>query len=97
MTRVQWGALIWLGIFLPVFLALELPAKLWKGCPWPTLSEFTWEGIQWWHVVGAVVAVFMLVLLGHFEWQWKVRWVIAAAVLGALAISLHLLIREAIG
>lgn len=93
MTRFQWGALIWLGVFLPVFLTLELLGEF-RAVPWPTLSEFTWDSIQWWHIVGAIVAAFLFVLLGHFEWRWPARALIITAVIGAAVIAVHLIIKE---
>lgn len=88
MSRLLWGVAVW----LPAFLLLELPAH-WRLVPWPTLSSTVWDGIKDWHPVGYFVALFMAVLLGHFEFEWSAKWLIIAALAGTAAILAHLALR----
>ncbi|MDE2104783.1 MAG: hypothetical protein KGL39_46530 [Patescibacteria group bacterium] len=90
MSRLVWGIVVW----LPSFLALELTAKFWDGCPWPTLSETVWLAIRWWHPIATLVAVIMIVLYGHFEDHWRVRYLIAVSLVGAASIVAHILLRR---
>lgn len=89
MSRTLWGVLVW----LPAFLSLELTSYFWKACPWPTLSETVWRLIAFWHPFWYFVLLAMVVLVGHFGYHWRVRYLIAASVAGAVAILLHLLLR----
>lgn len=86
------GVIPWLVVFLGVFLVLELPSRDVGGVwPWPSLSQFVWLDIQWWHAVSILVAVFMVVLFGHFEWRWPALFLVIVAALALLSIGLHLL------
>lgn len=90
---VRNGVIPWLVVFLGVFLALEIPAHDVLGVwPWPSLSRFIWNGIRWWHVVALFVAVFLLVLLGHFELHWAARWLIVVAFFTAVSVGLRALL-----
>ena len=88
MSRLAWGLLVW----LPAFLALELPAHF-DLVPWPTLSSTVWIGIKDWHPVAYFVAIAMVVLFGHFEFEWSVGWLIAVAVALSVAVGIHLAVR----
>ena len=83
------------ALWTTAFLLFELPAKDVLGwAPWYSLSKTTELGTSWWWPVALWVALFMFVLLGHFEpTHWSVRWVIAAAVGGLFLISSHLIRR----
>lgn len=70
------------------FLALELPAHF-GVVPWRTLSSTVWGGEAWWPPVAIVVAVFTAVLLGHLEWHWSVRYLIAVTIAAAALIVSH--------
>lgn len=74
-------------IWTLAFLALELPAH-YGLVPWYTLSSTVWHGESWWWPVGVCVAIFTLVLLGHLELHWSVKYLIAVALgIAALTIS----------
>lgn len=73
---------LWTG----VFLAFELPAHFGLA-PWYTLSRTVWNGEEWWPPVGAIVAVFTVVLLGHLEAHWGVKYLIAVAIASAVLIA----------
>lgn len=78
---VRNGVIAWCGVLLGVFLLLELPSRDVFGVwPWPSLSWFVWNSIHWWHAIAFLVFLFMLALLGHFEWHWAAKWLIAVAV-----------------
>lgn len=85
MSRLLWGIAVW----LPAFLALELPAH-YGLTPWPTLSSTIWDAIKWWHPLAYFVALFMIVLLGHFEAHWSVKWLIGISIMGGAIILAHL-------
>jgi len=70
------------------FLALELPAH-YKLVPWRTLSSTVWGGEAWWAPVGIVVAVFMAVLLAHFELHWSVRYLLIVTAAAVALIASH--------
>ena len=88
MSRLVWGVCVW----LPAFLLLELPAH-WKLVPWPTLSRTVWDAIKWWHPLAYFTALFVAVLLGHFEFEWSAGWLILLALAGSAAIGIHLAVR----
>jgi hypothetical protein len=45
-------------------------------------------GVHWWWPIAVYTGLFMLVLFGHFEFEWSVRWVLAVSFLGvALIVS----------
>ena len=79
-------------MWAPAFFALELPAHF-KLVPWPTLSRTFWDLIAWWHPMAYFVLVAMVVLLGHFEKHWSVRYLIAVALMGTAAAAAHLILR----
>lgn len=88
MGKLGWGLVVWGA----AFFALELPAH-WKLVPWPTFSRTIWDGISWWHPVAYFIALACVVLFGHFEFQWSAKWLISTALLGTLAILIHLAVR----
>lgn len=79
--------IVWAG----VFLLFELTAVFWSACPWYTLSGTVWMGETWWWPIGLMVALFMFVLFGHFEWHWTSRWLIAIAIGTCAVIVSHLI------
>jgi hypothetical protein len=87
-SRLAWGIAVW----TPAFLALELPAH-WGLTPWPTLSSTVWDLIAWWHPMAYFTVLFMVVLLGHFEFHWSAGWVVGAALIGTALIIGHLAVR----
>ena len=94
MTRIQWDCVVWLGLALQGFLALEFAPVLWKGCPWDQLSDFVWFDIKWWWPVALIVTAFLFVLIGHFDRHWP-GWVLASVALGGAAlITIHLIVKE---
>lgn len=88
MRALCWGLAVW----STAFFALELPAH-YGLVPWPTLSRTVWIGIKDWHPVAYFVALFVAILLGHFEFRWSAGWLIAIAAAGSLAITVHILTR----
>ena len=81
-----------LGVWAGAFLLFELPAKDVFGVwPWYSLSETVQRGVAWWWPLALYVTAFMLVLAGHFIFEWNVRWVILMSALGVALISSHLL------
>lgn len=84
--------LIGLCVWVPLFLAFELPAHF-KLVPWPTLSRTIWDGIKWWHPLAYFVALFVFVLLGHLDMHWSVKWLILVALVIAAAILAHVATR----
>lgn len=89
MTRLECGLLVWAILFFPA----ELLAHFWGRCPWPTLSRTVWDGIAWWHPVAYFVAIFAVVLLGHFEFRWSAAWLIVVAASLSAAVLVHLAVR----
>jgi len=83
---------IGLAVWVPAFLALELPAH-WNLTPWPTLSSTVWDAVRWWPPIAYFVALFLLVLIGHLDAHWSVRWLLGVSVLLAAAILAHLATR----
>lgn len=83
-----WGIIVW-GT---AFTLLEIPAHF-ERVPWPTLSRTIWDGIKSWHPVAYFVAIFTIVLLGHFEFQWSARWLIVIALALGAAVAIHILAR----
>ena len=78
-----------LAVWITAVLFFELPAHD-LGGPWPwyTLSETVQIGVHWWWPIAVYTGLFMLVLFGHFEFEWSVRWVLAVSFLGvALIVS----------
>lgn len=83
MSETLRSVLIWSA----AFLGLELPAH-YGLVPWLTLSSTVWNGETWWWPVGVCVAIFVLVLLGHLELHWSVKYLIAVSLgIAALALS----------
>lgn len=80
--------------WLPWFLVPELLAVFWKNCPWRTLSETVWRLIAYWHPTWYFVLLFGIILMGHFGYHWRARYLIAAAILGTAAILIHLFSRS---
>lgn len=79
----------WLSVavWVAAFLLFELPSKDVGGIwPWYSLSRTVATGEAWWWPLGIYVAVFMAVLLGHFELDWSARWVVVVAVIGVAMI-----------
>ena len=85
LTRELKSVIVW----TLAFLFFELPSKdVWGLWPWYSLSRTVQLGEQWWWPFAIYTAVFMGVLLGHFEFDWSARWVILLGLVGgALAIS----------
>ena len=77
------------------FLVPELLAVFWTGCPWDTLSGTFWRLIAYWHPVWYFVVIFGVVLLGHFGYHWRARYLIVIAVLSTVAVLIHLFFRDA--
>lgn len=81
-----------LGVWAGAFLVFELPSKdvlgLW---PWYSLSNTVQIGVRWWAPIAVYVALFMFVLLGHFELNWRARWVLAVVFLGVCLVASHLI------
>lgn len=73
------------------FLLLELLA-LFGVAPWPTLTGTIRDSIKWWHPIALMVSIFLFTLWGHFDRGWSAVWLIAIAVLIALAIVAHVLV-----
>lgn len=74
------------------FLFFELPARDVFGIwPWNSLSETVQVGVAWWWPMAVYVGLFMAVLLGHFEFSWSYRWVLAVTFLGVALIASRLL------
>lgn len=86
MTQLGRSALVWLS----AFLALELTALVWKGCPWLMLTTTVREGISWWHPIALLASIFIFTLWGHFERNWSVWYLIAEGALMFAAILTHL-------
>lgn len=86
MTEELRSILVWTA----VFLGFELPAH-YKLAPWYTLSSTVWHGEQWWWPVALFVLGFMLVLLGHLELHWSVKWLIVTTLAGAFLFASHAL------
>ena len=86
MTEGLRSAVIWTA----VFLAFELPAH-YGLVPWYTLSRTVWVGEAWYAPLAVFTAVFMFILLGHFELHWSAKWVIVAAVVGGMLVVSHLI------
>ena len=84
MTEELRSLIIWTG----VFLAFELPAH-YRIVPWYTLSRTVWGGEAWWWPVGVFVAAFTLILLGHLELHWSVRWLLVVSFVGAALFLSH--------
>ena len=81
-----------LGTWTAAFLFFELPSKdVWGLWPWYSLSETVQVGIAWWWPLAVYTALFMVVLLGHFELNWSAGWIIALGFLGACLIASHLI------
>ena len=83
----------WLSVLVwtLAFLLFELPAKDVGGIwPWYSLSETIQIGVAWWWPVAVYVGLFMVVLFGHFEFEWGARWVIVVSLLGVLLIASRL-------
>lgn len=89
MHRTLIGLLVW----LPTFLAWELPAVFWKRCPWPTFSDTVRGAVGWWHPIAYFVALILFVLWGHFDEHWRVRYLIVVTFALAGAIIAHLVTR----
>lgn len=102
------GAIAWTALFLAPELAAHYGLPRWKAAiciyaaaticvllwPIPTLSSTVWDGETFWPVViPAFVAVFVAILLGHFELHWSARWIILAGVAGGLLVLSRLLER----
>ena len=84
------SALIWLA----VILFMELTPLIWHSCPWGQLTGTVREGIRWWHPVATLVLVILVILWGHFDENWRVRYLLAAGVVGVEAILIHILVRK---
>ena len=89
MTEELRSLLVWTG----AFLAFEMAAVFWPGCPWYTLSRTVRQGEAWWAPITLFVLVFAAVLLAHFSpglhWSW--RWVLSVAFAGLLIVVSHAL------
>lgn len=90
MTKLEWGLLIWLGLWGGAFLALELPAHF-GLTPWPTLSSTDWTAEADWEPVRLLGIVFLAVLAAHLAFKLNVFALISVAIVGALAILIHVL------
>lgn len=87
MSRELVSVFVWTA----AFLVFELPSKdVWGLWPWYSLSRTVQLGEAWWWPIALYVVLFMAVLLGHFEFDWSYRWVVAVAALGVCLIASHL-------
>lgn len=61
--------------------------------PLLTLSNALWHDQAWWAPVGLILAVFLVVLLGHLELglHWSARWLIAVAFAAFVVVVSHAL------
>lgn len=61
--------------------------------PLLTLSNALWHDQAWWAPIGLILAVFLVVLLGHLELglHWSARWLIAVAFAAFVVIVSHAL------
>lgn len=74
------------------FLLAEVPAHRFVGWwPWYTLSRTVWTGIFYWSPVALIVGAFIVVLTGHLEDHWSVKYLVGISILGALIIVAHLI------
>jgi len=77
------------GLVLAGWLfGLELPARF-GLLPILTLTGDVRAAIQWWHVLGFELAVFFVVLYGHFDAGWRVRWLILSAAVVVASAGIH--------
>ena len=60
---------------------------------WPvlTFSGTTWGGEKWWPPVTIMVSALAAVLIGHLEYHWSVRYLIAIGIVCAMAMGTHAL------
>lgn len=84
-TAVVYGAILFGWLF-----GLELPAQF-RKIPILTLSGDVRAAVKWWHVVALLIAVFFIALWGHFAAGWRVRYLIATAVLILATVAVHAL------
>lgn len=81
-----------LFVWIVAFLTFELPAKdVWGIWPWESLSKTVQIGVAWWWPIAVYVVLFMGVLLGHFEFDWSVRYVLMVTFLGVCLVASHLI------
>lgn len=77
------------GIWLAIFLLLELPAAF-GWTPWRTLSETSWFVESWWEPVRIILEVFLAVLLLHICFKLSAGALIFVTVVAAIAVVVHL-------
>lgn len=74
------------------FLLAEVPAHIFvKWWPWYTLSRTAWTGIYYWTPAAMICTVFLIVLVGHIDDHWSVKYLLGVSILGALIIVAHLI------
>lgn len=98
------SVIAWLAVwFLTLELAAHYQLARWQAglaltaaaivvvALWPvyTLSGTGWHAISWWSFVGILIAVFTMILLGHFEFHWGARYLIGFAVAAVAVIASH--------
>lgn len=64
MSKIWPSLAVWLT-WVGIFVALELTALLWKGCPWYTLSRTSWHIERAWWPFQFVFMVGLVVLMIH--------------------------------
>lgn len=80
--------LVW-GLWLALFLALELPAAF-HITPWRTLSATSWYAEDWWPPVSLLLELFLAVLLLHICFRLSAGALIFVVCVGVVAVGLHL-------
>jgi hypothetical protein len=65
-SKLEWWCVIW-GPWFLYLAGFELPAALWKGCPWPTLSWGAWTLQKLFPWLTIVFIAGFAVLTSHLE------------------------------
>lgn len=89
LTSIEWRSLL---VWTAAFLFFELPSKdVWGIWPWYSLSTTVTTGVRWWWPIALYVVLFMVVLAGHFIFDYSYKWVVGVALLGVALIVSHLI------
>ena len=80
---------VW-GVWLALFLALELPAAF-HLVPWLTLSRTSWQAEEWWPPIRLLLEVFLAVLLLHICFRLTAAALIFVTVVALVTVAVHLL------